>query len=89
MKRVSGILLLFIVSFTALRAQVTFEKTYNFWDHSAITGVYPLADGYILCGKASQVNGLERANNFNFIIKNDLFGDTVFTKTYAANINIY
>lgn len=82
MKRVSGILLLFIVSFTALRAQVTFEKTYTFWDNSAITGVLPQSDGYILCGRGYQILGTKNRDNFNFIIKTDIYGDTIFTKIY-------
>src|SRR5512138_460985 len=82
MKRVSGILFLFLICLADNQAQITFEKTYDFWDHSAITGVLPLSDGYILCGRGYQIPGTKDQDFFNFIIKTNLSGDTIFTKVY-------
>jgi hypothetical protein len=84
MKKVICILHLFLISLTYVQAQVTFEKTFTFWDYSAITGVLPLSDGYILCGNEVQFNGTDTNYYHNFIIKIDLYGDTVFVKTYKT-----
>jgi hypothetical protein len=89
MKKVLSLLVLIIVLFASLQAQVTFEKTFDFWDNSAITGIYPQADGYILCGNAALYNGPDPNEYFNFIIKTDLYGDTIFTKTYKTNGTAY
>jgi len=85
MKKAYFILILLFFRFTNIEAQITFEKTYSFWDNSHITGVYPQVDGYILCGKASQFLGPNNVDYFNFIIKTDIYGDTIFTKTYKTS----
>lgn len=66
MKKAYFILILLFFRFTNIEAQITFEKTYNFWHNSSITGVYPQADGYILCGI--------------YVSNKDVFAiDTIFT----------
>jgi len=82
MKKAYFILILLFFRFTNIEAQITFEKTYDFWHNSSITGVYPQADGYILCGRGYEIPGPNDVDYFNFIIRTDIYGDTIFTKTY-------
>jgi hypothetical protein len=81
MKRSFIITMLLVIGAVPLKAQVTFEKIFSFWDNSEITGIYPYPDGYLLCGNASNYIEPYVVDNFNFLIKTDTFGDTVFVQT--------
>lgn len=81
-------LLTFILSLSA-RAQITFTKTYPYWAQSNITSVYPVSDGYILCGAGSEFLPETGAHHFHFIIRTDEYGDTLFVKKYTMGSYFY
>ncbi|HOX76974.1 MAG TPA: T9SS type A sorting domain-containing protein [Bacteroidales bacterium] len=75
MKRLTVFWIL-ITIYSFCPAQITFDKTYDFWEGMKLTDVFPVEDGYFLTGH------IERTGGFYFLIKTDLYGDTIFTKKY-------
>lgn len=66
-------------------AQITFEKTYDFWDRAEAQVVFEEDDGYVLAGSAIlPVNSTH--HDYLFLIKTDLYGDTLWLKEYDFGI---
>lgn len=73
-------LILTVLSFIAIltvSGQYTFEKTFDYWSIGEGHVVYAEHDGYILAGGAGR-----NLQNFLFIMKTDLYGDTLWVKEY-------
>ena len=74
-------MLFLFLSFLELKAQVRFQKVYL--DTLGGPGIVePTSDGYILAGQYQNVGGLSSINIY--LVKTDLLGDTLWTRTFSC-----